>query len=72
MRYQNQHENKPILTLIRTTDVLTHKELSELESLLRSLGIDLPQGLEAEEAGIAILRFSLAKALRKHQLTVIK
>lgn len=52
--------------------MLTHKELSELESLLRSLGIDLPQGLEAEEAGIAIMRFCLAKALRKHQLSITK
>ena len=49
--------------------MLNDKELSELESLLRSLGIDLPESLELEVAGIAIMRFCLAKALRRHQLS---
>lgn len=52
--------------------MLTSEELSELEALLRSLSIDLSQGLGAEEAGIAILRFSLAKALREQQLSTTK
>ena len=49
--------------------MLTHKELGELESLLQSLNIDLPEEFELEQSGIAILRFCLAKALRGHQLS---
>ena len=50
--------------------MLTHKELSELESLLQSLNIDLPEGIETEVAAVAVLRFCLSKALReKHQLS---
>ncbi len=48
--------------------MLTDKELGELKANLQSLGIDLPEELELEVAGIAILRFCLAKALRKHQI----
>ena len=50
--------------------MLNDKELSELESLLQSLGIDLPKSLELEVAGVAIIRFCLAKALREHQLLI--
>ena len=52
--------------------MLNDKELSELESLLQSLGIDLPESLELEVAGVAIIRFCLAKALREHQLSTTK
>lgn len=52
--------------------MLTHKELSELQSLLQSLGIDLPESLELEVAGVAILRFCLSKTLREHQLSTTK
>ena len=52
--------------------MLTFEELSELESLLQSLGIDLPESLELEVAGVAIMRFCLAKALREHQLSMNK
>lgn len=51
--------------------MLTNKELGELKANLQSLGINLPEGLEPEVCGIAILRFCLAKALRKHQLLTI-
>lgn len=51
--------------------MLTDKELGELEAKLQSLGIDLPEELELEVAGIAVLRFCLAKALRRHQLSTI-
>ena len=44
--------------------MLTESEIKELEKHLQSLKIDLPQGLEIEEAGIAIVRFCLCKALR--------
>ena len=44
--------------------MLTEPELRQLEKHLQSLKIDLPQGLELEEAGIAIMRFCLSKALR--------
>ena len=67
----NKHENQPIPTLTRKK-MLNDKELSELESLLQSLGIDLPESLELEVAGVAIIRFCLAKALRKHQLLIRK
>ena len=52
--------------------MLTDKEISELESLMRSLGIDLPEEIQPEVAGIAVVRFCLAKALREHQLSTIK
>lgn len=52
--------------------MLTPKEISELESLMRSLGIDLPEEIEPEVAGVAVVRFCLAKTLRKHQLVTIK
>ncbi len=52
--------------------MLTDKELSELRVNLQSLGINLPEGLELGVAGIAVLRFCLAKALRKHQLLTTK
>ena len=52
--------------------MLTEAESNQLEKHLRSLNIDLPQGLEVEEAGIAILRFCLSKALRKHELLTNK
>ena len=48
--------------------MLTKKELGELKANLQSLGIDLPKELELEVAGIAILRFCLAKTLRERQL----
>ncbi len=44
--------------------MLTESELNQLKKHLQSLNIDLPQGLEVEEAGIAIMRFCLSKALR--------
>ena len=44
--------------------MLTEPELRQLKKHLQSLKIDLPQGLELEEAGIAIVRFCLSKALR--------
>lgn len=50
--------------------MLTEAELNQLEKHLRSLNIDLPQGLEVEEAGVAIVRFCLSKTLRKHQLSI--
>lgn len=50
--------------------MLTEVELNQLEKHLRSLNIDLSQGLEVEEAGIAIMRFCLSKALRKHELSI--
>lgn len=52
--------------------MLTNNELGELTANLQSLGIELPEGLEPEICGIAILRFCLAKALREHQLSTIK
>ncbi len=52
--------------------MLTDKEISEFESLMRSLGIDLPEEIQPEVAGIAVVRFCLAKALREHQLSTIK
>ena len=52
--------------------MLTDKECSGLDSLLQSLGINLPEGLELEEAGISIVLFYLAKALRERQLPTIK
>ena len=52
--------------------MLTDKELGELKANLQSLKIDLPESLEPEVAGIAVLRFCLAKALRKHQLSTTK
>ena len=45
--------------------MLTEKELARLSQLLQSLDIDLPKGIELEVAGIAILRFCLAKTLRE-------
>ena len=52
--------------------MLTDKEISEFESLMRSLGIDLPEEIQSEIAGIAAVRFCLAKALREHQLSTTK
>ena len=52
--------------------MLTGKELEELKANLQSLGIDLPEGLELEVAGVAIMRFCLAKTLREHQLSTTK
>ena len=53
--------------------MLTDKEKSKFESILQSLNIDLPEGIETEVAAVAVLRFCLAKALReKHQLSTIK
>lgn len=52
--------------------MLTDEELGELKANLQSLGIDLPEGLELEVAGIAVLQFCLAKTLREHQLLTIK
>ena len=52
--------------------MLTESELNQLKKHLQSLNIDLPQGLEVEEAGIAIMRFCLSKALRKHELLINK
>ena len=49
--------------------MLTESELNQLKKHLRSLNIDLPQGLEVEEAGIAIMRFCLSKALRMQAIT---
>lgn len=48
--------------------MLTAEELRQLSTHLQSLDIDLPQDLELEVAGIAIVRFCLAKDLRKHKL----
>lgn len=52
--------------------MLTNRELGELKANLQSLGIDLPESLELEVAGIAVLQFCLAKTLREHQLLTIK
>lgn len=52
--------------------MLTSKELEELKANLQSLDIDLPEGLELEVAGIAVLRFCLAKTLRERQLLTTK
>lgn len=52
--------------------MLTDEELGELKANLRSLGINLPEELELEVAGIAVLRFCLAKTLREHQLSITK
>ena len=52
--------------------MLTDKEKSKFESILQSLNIDLPEGIETEVAAVAALRFCLAKALREHRLSTIK
>ena len=44
--------------------MLTESETNQLKKHLRSLNKDLPPGMEAEEAGIDIVRFCLSKALR--------
>ena len=49
--------------------MLTESELNQLKKHLQSLNIDLPQGSEVEEAGIAIMRFCLSKALRMQAIT---
>ena len=51
--------------------MLTESELNQLKKHLQSLNIDLPQGLEVEEAGIAIMQFCLSKALRMQAISTI-
>ena len=50
--------------------MLTKSETNQLKKHLQSLNINLPQGLEMEEAGIAIMRFCLSKALRMRAITI--
>lgn len=49
--------------------MLTESETNQLEKHLQSLKKELPQGMEVEEAGIAIMRFCLSKALRMRATT---
>jgi hypothetical protein len=49
--------------------MLTESELNQLKKHLQSLNIVLPQGMEVEEAGIAIMRHYLSKALRMRAIT---
>ena len=51
--------------------MLSKEELSQLKTILQSLSIDLPQEIELEVAGIAILRFCLAKSLREHNTNLM-
>ena len=70
-RIQKPTRKQTNTNLNQGKQMLTNKELGELIANLQSLGINLPEGLEPEVCGIAILRFCLAKALRKHQLLTI-
>ena len=49
--------------------MLTESELNQLKKHLQSLKKELPQGMEVEEAGIAIMRFCLSKALRMQAIS---
>ena len=61
-------KNKAILTLTGD-NMLLEAELLDLEKRLKSLGYSIPENIEIEQCGVAILRFCLSKALRTKELS---
>ena len=61
-------ENKAI-SILAGDNMLLEAELLDLEKRLKSLGYSIPENIEIEQCGVAILRFCLSKALRTKELS---